>query len=196
MKKIILSVCLLISFVACPLWSHADYIIHLKHGGQFFTPKYWAQDGQIQFFVRGGTMGIERDTVKAIEKSEIDVEPHETNKSAQATSKLTRTQIETANKENALGEAGKIPVIDLKEEKVDIKAYKDKMAILNSELYKTLMSIKKAKSRKDQYEIDRAKKENRKVSDEMWKLTNELKAKNKGKLPDDWWAATGKEPAQ
>jgi len=30
----------------------------------------------------------------------------------------------------------------------------------------------------------------------MWKLTNELKAKNKGKLPDDWWAATGKEPAQ
>ena len=59
-------------FFFYPILSHADYIIHLKHGGQFITPQYWAEGGQIVFFVRGGTMGIERDTVKAIEKSSID----------------------------------------------------------------------------------------------------------------------------
>ena len=193
MKKITIIALMLISFFACPLWSHADYIIHLKHGGQFMTPKYWTDDGQIQFFVRGGTMGIERDTVKAIEKSIIDDD--QTRQPEQSMPRNSRTRQDATNTApDAEGKSG--PNINLKEEKVDLKTYQDKMAVLNKELYKTLISIKKAKSRKDQYEIDRAKEENRKVSDEMWKLTNELKAKNKGKLPDDWWAATGKEPAQ
>ena len=193
MKKITIITLMLISFCAYPTLSHADYIIHLKHGGQFMTPKYWTDDGQIQFFVRGGTMGIERDTVKAIEKSIIDDD--QTRQPEQSMPRNSRTRQDATNTApDAEGKSG--PNINLKEEKVDLKTYQDKMAVLNKELYKTLISIKKAKSRKDQYEIDRAKEENRKVSDEMWKLTNELKAKNKGKLPDDWWAATGKEPAQ
>lgn len=74
MKKITIITLMLISFCAYPTLSHADYIIHLKHGGQFMTPKYWTDDGQIQFFVRGGTMGIERDTVLKIEKSTVKAE--------------------------------------------------------------------------------------------------------------------------
>lgn len=74
MKKIILSAFILISFFAFPLLSHASYIIHLKGGGQFITSKYWEEDGQIKFFVSGGTMGIDKDTVRKIEKSKAEAE--------------------------------------------------------------------------------------------------------------------------
>jgi len=82
MKKIILSAFILISFFAFPLFSQASYIIHLKGGGRFITTKYWEEGGQITFFVSGGTMGIEKDTVKAIEKSKLEPEDvYETKKS-------------------------------------------------------------------------------------------------------------------
>ena len=83
MKKITIITLMLISFCAYPTLSHADYIIHLKHGGQFMTPKYWADDDQIHFFVRGGTMGIEKDSVQQIEKSTVEAEyVYETKKSS------------------------------------------------------------------------------------------------------------------
>lgn len=66
---------MLISFFVCPIWSHAAYVIHLKSGGRFVTPQYWVEDNKmICFFVSGGTMGIEKNTVKAIEKSKFDDE--------------------------------------------------------------------------------------------------------------------------
>jgi hypothetical protein len=83
MKKIILSAFILISFFAFPLLSHASYIIHLKGGGQFITSKYWEEDGQIKFFVSGGMMGIDKDTVRKIEKSKTKPEDvYETKKPA------------------------------------------------------------------------------------------------------------------
>lgn len=74
MNKIIISAFILISFFVFPLLSHASYIIHLKDGGRFITEKYWEEDGQIIFFVSGGTMGIDKDNIKKIEKSKIKVE--------------------------------------------------------------------------------------------------------------------------
>ncbi|MDP2855436.1 MAG: hypothetical protein Q8O28_14450 [Smithellaceae bacterium] len=83
MKKIILSAFILISFFVFPLFSQASYIIHLKGGGQFITTKYWEEGGQITFFVSGGTMGIEKDTVSKIEKSTAKTEDvYETKKPA------------------------------------------------------------------------------------------------------------------
>lgn len=74
MKKIILSVLILISVFAFPLLSYASYIIHLKGGGQYITTKYWEEDDQIKFFVSGGTMGIDKETVRKIEKSTVEPE--------------------------------------------------------------------------------------------------------------------------
>ena len=83
MKKIILSAFILISFFAFSLLSHASYIIHLKNGGQYITNKYWEEDGQIKFFVSGGIMGIDKDTVRKIEKSKAVAENvYETKKPA------------------------------------------------------------------------------------------------------------------
>jgi hypothetical protein len=177
MKKITIIALMLISFFACPTLSHADYIIHLKHGGQFMTPKYWTDDGQIQFFVRGGTMGIERDTVKAIEKSIIDDNHYQKSQPVQPIPQTSPAPDKTVKKG----------------EPVDLKAYQEKMAKLKTELNKTLSRIKKATAKDDTYEKDQATEENRRISAEMWSLTDELKGKNDGKLPGDWWAGVGQE---
>lgn len=68
-------VLMLISFFVCPIWSHAAYVIHLKSGGRFVTPQYWVEDNKmICFFVSGGTMGIEKNMVRQIEKSSVEPE--------------------------------------------------------------------------------------------------------------------------
>ena len=77
--------------------------------------------------------------------------------------------------------------------KIDVKAYQDKMAKLTADLNKTLARIRKANTNKDLNAKDEATAENRKISAELWKLTNELKEKNNGELPADWWAGVGKE---
>jgi len=186
MKKIILSAFILISFFAFPLLSHASYIIHLKGGGQFITSKYWEEDGQIKFFVSGGTMGIDKDTVRAIEKSKIHADDYQTNQSKQTIPKVNPALEKTIKEET-------VPEANAKEEKVDLKAYQEKMDKLKADINKTLTRMRKATASKDQIAKDDAAEENRRISAEMWKLTDELKAKNKGKLPDDWWGGVGRE---
>jgi len=187
MKKIILSAFILISFFAFPLLSHASYIIHLKDGGQFITSKYWKEDGQIKFIVSGGIMGIDKDTVRKIEKSNIDANGYyESNKPEKVSPQVNPTPGNEIKKEP-------LPDTNVKKEKIDLKAYQDKMAKLKSDINKTLTRIKKANIINDQNAKDEATADNRRISDEMWKLTDELKEKNNGKLPDDWWEGVGRE---
>ncbi len=170
---------MLISFFVCPIGSHAAYIIHLKTGGQFVTPQYWEdKGGMITFFVAGGTMGIEKNTVKAIKQSKFDDDqPRSLEK---ASPKSAPSSTEAASKREA------------PPKKIDLKAYQDKMAQLKVELNKTLARIKAADKRNDTRAKEEAMEENRRISDEMWKITDELE-KNNVKLPSDWWGGIGKE---
>ena len=78
-------------------------------------------------------------------------------------------------------------------EKIDLKAYQDKMAKLKADINKTLTRIRKATTSKDLDATNEATEDNRKISAEMWKLTEELQEKNNGKLPADWWEGVGRE---
>ena len=188
MKKIILWIFILISFFAFPLLSHASYIIHLKDGGQFITSQYWVEDGQNKFFVSGGMIGIDKNTVRKIEKSNIDANGYyeESNKPEKVSPQVDQASEKAIKKEP-------LPDANVKKEKVDLKAYQNKMAKLKSDINKTLTRIKKADKSNDQNAKDEATADNRRISDEMWKLTDELKEKNNGKLPDDWWEGVGRE---
>ncbi len=179
MKKIILSACLLISFIIYPIMSHAAYIIHLKSGGRFITPLYWTENKKmIRFFVAGGTMGIEKDAVKSIVKMKSDDD--QTRSSEKAAPQTPPS----------LSEANRRPKAAPKQ--IDLKAYQDKMAKLKVELNKTLARIKAAEKRNDTRAKEEATEENRRISDEMWKITDELE-KNNVKLPSDWWGGIGTE---
>lgn len=177
MKKAATILLILISFFSFIRFGEASYIIHLKHGGQFVTPQYWEdKGGMIFFFVKGGTIGIEKNTVKNIKKLNISDEGEPADK----------------EKETPAG-AGPLPDQKIrKEEKVDLKAYENKMAKLKTALNKTLDRIKKADADNNQLEKDAAIEENRKISAEMWELTDELKEKNNGKLPVNWWEGVGR----
>lgn len=186
-------VLMLISFFVCPIWSHAAHVIHLKSGGRFVTPQYWEErSGMIFFFVSGGTMGIEKNTVKNIEKTKLDDE-YTLTQTEQALPRGSLTRQDESDKETVPDAEGKsVPSVNLKEEKVDLKPYQDKMDTLTKELNATLARIKKAKANDNMMEKEAAIAENRKISDEMWKLTDELKKNNHGKLPDNWWEGVGR----
>lgn len=55
--------------LSLPVDGFASYIIHLKNGGKFITNHYWTEGNQIMFYAQGGVAGIEKDFVKAIQKS-------------------------------------------------------------------------------------------------------------------------------
>jgi len=59
-----------------PAVSDAAYLIRLKNGGELTTPRYWVEGKQVYFYYGGGIAGIEKNSVRKIEKSTID--PDET----------------------------------------------------------------------------------------------------------------------
>jgi hypothetical protein len=188
MKKIILSVLILISVFSFPLLSYASYIIHLKGGGQYITTKYWEEDGQINFFVSGGTMGIDKDTVRKIEKSNLAPDEDDTmNKPEKVSPQVDRIP-ENTIKGNALppGSAAKGGK-ESQKEKINIQDYKKKKDQMTVELEGLIEKVKEANSLKDNEAKQKAQEEMRKVSSEIYKLTDEVTEKNEGKLPEGWW---------
>ena len=73
MKKTILPFLMLLISLLLPAVSDASYIIHLENGGQLLTPQYWEEDNYVKFYIVGGMMGIEKNSVRKIERSTIDL---------------------------------------------------------------------------------------------------------------------------
>jgi hypothetical protein len=188
MKKIILSAFILISVLAFPLLSYASYIIHLKGGGQYITTKYWEEDDQIKFFVSGGTMGIDKDTVRKIEKSNLAPDEDDARNNSEKVSPQVDRTPENTIKGNALppGSAAKEGK-ESQKEKINIQDYKKKKDQMTIELEGLIEKVKEANSLKDNEAKQKAQEEMRKVSGEIYKLTDEVTEKNEGKLPEGWW---------
>jgi len=178
MLKKIFIYSIILSGLIVPAIGESVYEIHLKNGGQISTPLYWEENQEFRFYVSGGVMGIEKDMVKRIKKCTID---------------RTKVSEDKTSPEKTFVEAEK----DLSPPKppgqFDMKAHQDKMAKLKADLNKTLTRLRKASTSKDLAAKDEATADNRKISAEMWKLTDELKAMNNGKLPIDWWEGVGRE---
>jgi len=168
------------SFFIAPYIGNASYIIHLKNGRQLTTSYYWLENQKVKFYIRGGTMAIEKDSVTKIEESpSILEECAELKGSGERSSEAPQESTKAASPQNP-------------HEEVDLKDYQEKMAKLKNELNETLMRIEKATITKDAFLKDQAIEDNRKISAEMWSLTEELKQKNHGHLPADWWEGVGK----
>jgi len=182
MKKYAFLCSIIISGLMVPAIGDSAYKIHLKNGGQLSTSQYWEENQELKFCVSDGVMGVEKDMVKRIEKYTIDG-----TKVYEAKAPPEKTPAETEQKAEKELSPQKPPV------KIDLKAYQDKMAKLKADLNKTLTRIRKSTTNNDLGAKDEATTDNRKISAEMWKLTDELESKNNGKLPDDWWEGVGKE---
>lgn len=180
MKKLILVIAV-ISVLVIPAVSPAAYLIQLKNGGEFATPQYWMEGQEIRFYIGTGIMGLEKGLIAKIEKFESE--------------EIDSAFIVTPPPQPIKPTLAPAASVETKsaDKKIDLKAYQDKMAKLKVDLNRTLTRIKKATTRNDLIEKEAAMADNRRISAEMWQLTDELKSKNKGKLPADWWEGVGKE---
>jgi len=200
MKKFMLCLYVILSSLVFPAVSNADYAIHLTHGGRFSTSQYWEKNNEIMFFNSGGVVGVEKNFVRKIEK--LPADPYR-----DATIRTPERPLPQAKPAPAAGEEKKeeAPPAETEQKaeknlspqmppvKIDLKPYQEKMAQLKADINETLKRIKKANTSKDQNAKDEATADNRRISAEMWKLTEELQEKNNGKLPADWWEGVGKE---
>ena len=76
---------------------------------------------------------------------------------------------------------------EVKDEKVDLNAYKDKKTEMTTELDDLLQKQREATARGDNEAKEKIMQQIRDISSQIYKITDEVKEKNKGKLPDGWW---------
>lgn len=48
--------------------AEASYLIQLKDGGEYRTPRYWHEGEEIRFFICGGVIGVPREQVRDIKE--------------------------------------------------------------------------------------------------------------------------------
>lgn len=179
MKNCFLIIFAVISFFIAPAIGNASYIIHLKNGGQLKTSHYWLENQQVKFYIRGGVMAIEKDSVGYIEESPVAIEDG------------SEAKTKEGDPAEVPKELTKDPLSQLSSGELNLKNYQERMAKLKDDLNKTLVRIQSATTKEDQAAKDDAIEDNRKISAEMWSLTEELKQKNDGHLPADWWEGVG-----
>jgi hypothetical protein len=184
MKKTITSLVILLMFLV-PAMGNASYLIRLKNGGQLATPAYWTEGNWIFFYCPGGIAGMERREIDRIEwdKTDYNMGAIEGNigKKAPPPPPAAEKAKEPGKSPQAAEPAKGV------EEKVNIDAYKSKKDQMTVELDVLLEKQREAAGRGDDDAKEKARVEMVKEAKEIYKLTDEVTKKNKGKLPDGWW---------
>lgn len=106
MKKLISSI--VMSFLLTyPLGSSASYLIQLRNGGELITYHYWEDGGEIKLYIYGGIVGIQKDVIKDIKKTDLvpretSIEPKPPTEEPETASTQTeaKTQVESSTAES------------------------------------------------------------------------------------------------
>ncbi len=175
MKKFIPLI--IIPFIICPAVCFSSYLIELNNGAEFIIHHYWEKDNLIKFYYYGGVVGIPKNFVKAIRKSDI------------AYKEKTDSKKKRIDLESEINEKPKMTGTEKKEkyETVDLEYYKEKKSLLAAELNRTLDKLREATKNEDRKAKKKARDEVKKISAKMYELTAELIKKNNGKMPEGWW---------
>ncbi len=173
MKKLILMMAMILSFFVFPVTGDASYRIRLKNGGEFKTLRYWSEGDQIKFYIYDGIVGIQKDSIRKIEKTTSE-------------NMLYGRSVSYQKKEEIFSKANNST--DKKaEEKIDLTYYREKKSQLEAELKEALDRVREATKNRDSKAKEQARDEAKKISAKMYDLTAELTKKNNGKMPEGWW---------
>jgi len=186
MRKLLFLSLVLTLFLTFPTPARSEfYVIRLKNGNSLATPLYWSEGGLIYFFYVGGTVGVEKQIIEKVEKykGERNFSVNSAAPDAKETKELPTTP---ATAETSPGPE-KSPVVKVPEQKVNIAEYKDKKDKMTVELENLLERRREARQRRDKEEEARLTAELRQTSTDIYGITDEITAKNKGKLPEGWW---------
>lgn len=173
MKKTqVLLISLVVFSLAIPAAGMDIWRIRLKNGGEFTTPKYWREGGAVRFYIYDGVMGVRKDSIRAIEKVVAE------------NVRYVQSEIKS---ETGPASTAKAREDEENQEKVDIPEYIEKKEHLAAELDRTLERLREATRRRDAEAKEREQQEMRRITAEIYALTDEVKEKNNGKVPDGWW---------
>lgn len=168
-----------------PSTGYGSYRILLNNGSEFITERYRESEGQIVFDHEGDTIALPRSMVKIVDESGLPVPVAPKSGKSDANS-LAQEEPRSAGKEPVPHEnkAGD-------EEAFDLQAYKKQNEELKANLKAALGQLKASSRRRDEAGKERARIELREVSRRIYDLTDELKHKSGGNLPEDWWSGVG-----
>ncbi len=161
------------------------YLIVLKNGRSLATPLYWQAGTQVFFFHAGGTVGVEKPAIERVEKHQG--ERNFFGPSAAGTKETTGSSPSPPPPKDKSPEPEKPAGAKTPAEKVSVADYKEKKDLLEVELESLLDRRREAGQRKDREAQEKLTEEIRKISTEVYEITDEVKAKNKGRLPEGWW---------
>ncbi len=185
MKKTISALIILLLFLV-PALGNASYLIWLKNGGQFATPAYWTEGKWIFFYCVGGTAGMERREIDRIERDEtydnLGTVGRDIGKKAAQPPPPAQAKEGAEKQELPLPSPAKE-----KGEKIDLKALKNKKDQMEAEAKELSEKMREAFNRNDNDEKEKIKEAIREKTEQVYKLTDEVTEKNKGRLPEGWW---------
>jgi hypothetical protein len=178
-----------------PIVCTAAYVIHLKDGRSFTTPKYQEEGDQIKFERYGGLIGIPKDQVKEIE--EIEDLPEEKEKTVvsntQKAERSTPAEPQEAKGSEQATEGGKPSTVTEEGKEKDKLEEPDKIDILleekrnlEREIKRIYSKYKEAKSTADKKTQQGYFQELKSLRGKLLELERKVKAISGGKLPD-WW---------
>ena len=165
-----------------PDFCAADYLIRLKNGRQVTTSAYWYEGTRIFFYTAGGIASMDRSEMIRVDSDEVD-------------NRINAVMVNKGKEEKAVPSPSspaekpqeQTPPTQISKEKIDLKQYmgqKDRMMV---ELDGLMEELRSATSRKDDNAKEKIREEIRAKSGQIYQLTDEVKKKNQGKLPEGWW---------
>ena len=183
-----LRVILLLMIVFCPVFSSDAAVIYLKNGGRLTTSAHWREGEMVFLNVAGGVMGVERASVLRIveEKSTpsgatdvvINADPEKARVSPASPPPATvKKKISTS----------KTAAVKPTEKPLDLDPYLKRHRELKVGLDDTVERLRRATRDQDDRAKEAAREEMRKISGQIYDLTDEVKSKNDGRLPTNWW---------
>jgi hypothetical protein len=172
----------------CPVNAYPAFIICLKNGGTFVTNHYWAAGNEIQFLVRNGAIGIQKDSIKSIRKID-DINIIDTVADKDTTDKKNKDipAIEDIRKDAKIDRQQAATVDKTLQEPV-LASLKEKKMALTRQLNEALERVRQATGNRKPEEKEKAMLEVREISKEIYDLTDDVRKRNNGVLPEDWWS--------
>lgn len=168
MKKQVIAI-FVASLLYLPISCFASYIIELNNGHKFITELWWKEGALIKFYIYGGVIGLDRNTFRRIETSNLKVAsvPAAVKKSS------PEKKISGDEKKSATTEENDQT---LREEK----------QLLDNENIAVIAAFSKARKSGDDTEIKKAREKLTEVETKRQTLQEKAKGANNGNLPN-WW---------
>ncbi len=184
--------CMLLIMLLCfPADALPYFVIHLENGGRFTTFHCWEEGNEIRFHVPGGAMGVQKGTVKRIQRVDDRESP------SAAAGSVVKEEGLKMDPEPSSGKGGResagpdqkpAAAKDKGLGKQELDSLKEKKQLLTRKLDETLERLRQASRNQDEAEKEKTRQEMRGISKEIYDLTDDVRKRNNGVLPKDWWS--------